>query len=244
MSCPNDPQSVAFVMSPQERHLGTECMTLKVLGRPKDLEKREAILDAAAKLFAVRGVEGVPIEAIAAAASVSKVTVYASFKDKGALLEAIVRRESDRLRQTLDEISASNGALEDRLIRIGDTLLGALNDPRHVAMDRCMSVAAVQHPDLGRQFFDAGPGHLRNVIADMLADEMASGGLQPSDPQLAAEDLLGLWFGFRAVEKRFMCSEPWPTDRLAAHIRRSIGLFIRAHAPQGQNTSGLATISQ
>ena len=221
-------------------------MALKALGRPKDLEKREAILDAAAQLFAVRGVEGVPIEAIAAAAGVSKVTVYASFKDKGALLKAIVLRETGRLKQMLDEISASDGPLDERLVRIGDVLLGALNDPRHVAMDRCMSVAAVQHPDLGRQFFDSGPGHLREVIADMLAVEMSAGRLTQSDPHVAAEDLLGLWFGFRAVEKRFMCSEPWSADKLSAHIRRSVWLFLRAYMPGGddQNKSGLATINQ
>jgi TetR/AcrR family transcriptional regulator, mexJK operon transcriptional repressor len=242
MSCPNEPDKLAFELPQDLGTVRTECMALKVLGRPKDLEKREAILDAAARLFAVRGVEGVPIEAIANAASVSKVTVYASFKDKGALLEAIVRRESDRLGHLLDEISSSNGSLEERLVGIGDALLGALNDPRHVAMDRCLSVAAVQHPDLGRQFFDAGPGHLRNLISDMLAEEMNAGRLTVSDPLLAAEDLLGLWFGFRAVEKRFMCSEPWAADRLAAHIRRATGLFIRAHL--AQNTSGLATISQ
>src|SRR5690606_22208157 len=54
-------------------------------GRPKDLAKRAAILQAAERMFLQHGFEGVSMDQIAAAAGVSKLTVYSHFGDKDAL---------------------------------------------------------------------------------------------------------------------------------------------------------------
>ncbi len=51
-------------------------------GRPKDLGKRAAILEAAKVLFIEQGYTGVSMDAIAAQAGVSKLTVYSHFGDK------------------------------------------------------------------------------------------------------------------------------------------------------------------
>jgi len=59
-------------------------------GRPKDMEKRAAILDAAMALFPARGYDGASVEAIAQAAGVSKLTVYSHFADKETLFGAAV----------------------------------------------------------------------------------------------------------------------------------------------------------
>ena len=88
-------------------------------------------------LFAKRGLEGVPVEAIAAAAGVSKVTVYANFKDKAAILEAIVARETDRLAQEVSAGAQTDGTLGDRLRQVGSALVSMLNEPCHMALDRC-----------------------------------------------------------------------------------------------------------
>ena len=59
-------------------------------GRPKDLEKRAAILAAAKQLFPEQGFDGTSMDAIATAAGVSKLTVYSHFTDKeGLFVEAI-----------------------------------------------------------------------------------------------------------------------------------------------------------
>ena len=60
-------------------------------GRPKDPAKREAILAAAQVLFLGNGYEGSSMEAIAAEAGVSKLTLYSHFKDKEALFSAAVK---------------------------------------------------------------------------------------------------------------------------------------------------------
>ncbi len=59
-------------------------------GRPKDLGKRASILEAAKRLFIEQGYLGVSMDQIAAAAGVSKLTVYSHFGDK----ETCLRRPS------------------------------------------------------------------------------------------------------------------------------------------------------
>ena len=59
-------------------------------GRPKDLGKRAAILEAAKSLFVDQGYNGVSMDSIAAQACVSKLTVYSHFGDKETLFTEAV----------------------------------------------------------------------------------------------------------------------------------------------------------
>ena len=59
-------------------------------GRPEDIAKREAIIKAAHALFASQPFDLVTMEAVAARAGVSKMTVYSHFRDKETLFETIV----------------------------------------------------------------------------------------------------------------------------------------------------------
>lgn len=210
---------------------GADMTALRSPGRPKDLEKREAILNAAQSLFAERGIDGVAIEAIAARSGVSKVTVYGHFGDKGRIFESIVQRETDRLKEALDKTSLCRGNLQDALTRFGIALVEMLSQPCHLALDRAVSLEAQRNPELGRRFFAAGPGQVRDMLSDLIAQAHADGHLKVDDPAYAAEDLMALWLGFDAMERRF-CGGCVPDEAgLHQHIARSVRLFLRAHAP-------------
>ena len=167
---------------------GMDGMALRPLGRPKDMEKREAVLDAAIRLFAERGMEGVPVDAIAAAAGVSKVTIYAHFKDKPAILEAIVLRETERLGQRMAEISHSDSSLSDRLTQVGVGLVDMLSAPCHMALDRCLGVEAQRNPEIARRFFEAGPRRMRSLLAEMLDGAVDAREVRLDCTMTAAED--------------------------------------------------------
>jgi AcrR family transcriptional regulator len=66
--------------------------------------RRPLVLDAAFHLFLERGYEGTSMEAVAAAAGVTKPVVYACFSSKEELFEALLRREEARV---LDMIQGS-----------------------------------------------------------------------------------------------------------------------------------------
>ncbi|NBO20958.1 MAG: TetR/AcrR family transcriptional regulator [Rhodobacteraceae bacterium] len=208
-------------------------------GRPKDLEKRDAILAAAQDLFSTVGLAGVGIEAIAAASGVSKVTVYAHFGDKDAILEALVARERDRLFQEIAG-PVADANLETRLIHFGKTLIEIMTTPCHLALDRCLSLAAQKNPDIAERFFAAGPERTRAMLADILAVGAAAGEIDLPDAKRGAEDLIALWFGFRAIERRFKAVPPLSVADQDELIRHAVGLFMRAHAPQAAGQAAKA----
>src|SRR5262252_5954791 len=67
-------------------------------GRPRDLDKLHAILDAASALFLERGIAGTTMESVAERACVSKMTVYGHFRDKPSLLSAVFERNIKAIR--------------------------------------------------------------------------------------------------------------------------------------------------
>ena len=89
-------------------------------GRPRDLLKREAILDAATTLFYERGIGATTMEAVAERASVSKMTVYSHFPDKAALLKASFERNiSYNLANTTQPYDAFLAAYLEKRARLG-----------------------------------------------------------------------------------------------------------------------------
>jgi TetR/AcrR family transcriptional repressor of mexJK operon len=210
---------------------GLDAMALRSPGRPKDLEKRESILDAAQALFAERGLDGVPIEAIAARSGVSKVTVYGHFGDKAKIFESIVQRETDRLTQQLSHARHGDGPLKERLISFGVALLDMLTQPCHLALDRSVSMESQRNPALGRRFFDAGPGRVLHLLTEILIDAQSQGQIALDSPDAAAKDLLALWLGFNAMERRFIGGCTLDEESCRAHITRAVLLFMKAYAP-------------
>lgn len=206
-------------------------MNARMPGRPKDLEKRAAIIDAAQTLFSERGIEGASIEAIAAASGVSKVTVYSHFPDKAAIFKTMILRETDRLGRLIAETAAPNGTLEERLNQFGVPLLQMLNEPCHVALDRTMPIEAQRNPEIGQLFFNAGPGRTLELLTDLLVDASARGDIDLEDPRTAARDLMALWFGFGVLERKYLPqSDCGDTGQLCSQIERGTSVFLRAYA--------------
>ena len=81
---------------------GAETDTKPRAGRPKDSQKRLAILEAAIGLFLKRDFMDVTMDAVAAEANVSKLTVYSHFGDKEVLFaEAVRHHQMTRIPPTL-----------------------------------------------------------------------------------------------------------------------------------------------
>lgn len=208
-------------------------LNIRSPGRPRDMEKREAIIDAAQTLFSERGVEGVSIEAIAAASGVSKVTVYSHFGDKAAIFRSMIQRETDRLGRVIAETAPNDGTLEDRLIHFGVPLLTMLSAPCHVSLGRTMTIEATRNPDIGRCFYDAGPGRTLDLLVDLLNDAVSRGELRLDNPRHAAEDLVSLWFGFRMMKRSYFpqsCAQD--AAELHAQIAHGTKTFLRAYGPR------------
>ncbi len=152
-------------------------------------------MEAARQAFFTRGFHAATIEKIAAAAGVSKVTVYSRFNDKETLFEEVIRVESTRMAEVFDAGVADQRSLEDQLNAYGVSLLTFMFSEDHVAIDRVLLNEISQIPALARRFYEAGPGVCFGRLAEVLAEAQQRGEVEVDDPNLAAQDLCGLWKG-------------------------------------------------
>lgn len=201
-------------------------------GRPRDPGMRDAILDAARGSFLTKGFSASTVEGIAADAGVSKVTVYNRIGDKGALFEAMVRRQAEYMIGALEEAQAGGGTLTRQLNAFGERLLSFLFHPDHVAMEAILALEFAEYPDLARRFFEAGPGNCRQRLAEELARAGERGELVLTDPIAASEDLMSLWKGFFDFQLRLNVVDPPGAEAIAARVERGTALFLKLYGAE------------
>lgn len=199
------------------------------LGRPKDPEKRAAILDAAMDLFPARGYDGVSVDAIAQQAGVSKLTVYSHFADKEALFAAAVTECcAQQLPHRLFELDPSL-PVHQALLQIGHAFIDLMMDERAISLHRVMISQAGQDRRLTEVFFSAGPRTALREMESFLAQ--ADGhGLRVADPSRAAEHFFCLLKGVRHMRVLVgLCEVPSAAER-DAHVADIVDVFVRAYA--------------
>ena len=107
-------------------------------GRPKDLAKRASILEAAKCMFLGHGFEGVSMDQIAAAAGVSKLTVYSHFGDKGALFTEAARSWCEQQMPVSLFERAPHLPVRERLMDIAHSYFTMVCSPEAVAGHRLL----------------------------------------------------------------------------------------------------------
>jgi TetR/AcrR family transcriptional repressor of mexJK operon len=197
-------------------------------GRPKDSAKREAIVTAARGLFASQPFDLVTMEAVAARANVSKMTVYSHFHDKETLFETIVTAVSDQMIGALLAPDQADG-LRDRLIAVGTTFLGVILGSDICKMAHTLPVALRANRALADRFYAAGPGRVRAALAAMIATAAERGELTVDDPDRAADDLVSLWEGSMPAKIAFGLAELSTPDEIARRALRGTDVFLRAY---------------
>lgn len=202
-------------------------------GRPKDEAKGDAILRAGWALFLERGVGAASIEAIAARAGVSKMTVYKHFTDKEALFEAAVLREMRAIEA--DQVAGSTGehgtSLEGTLRAFGLGIMSFLASSTAVDFYNVLAGELRRHPGLARTFHEAGPARTIRNLAAILAS--ASDRLRMDDPVKAAEALFGLWQGASNFQLSLDVDAEAAKAAIAERVDYGIALFMRAYSRCG-----------
>jgi TetR/AcrR family transcriptional repressor of mexJK operon len=159
-------------------------------GRPtatQVLAFEQAILAKAGEQFFEKGFDGASMEAIAAAAKVSKPTLYNRYPSKEALLKAFVER---RIAEMSAKASRQNhsigGSLEARLRHHAETLIEAAADPEVRALDRLLTSGPAQDFNLGRIFYEAGHRPMIKIIEREIAECTQDDGVPARDPARVA----------------------------------------------------------
>jgi AcrR family transcriptional regulator len=153
--------------------------------------KRDAIVTAGIAAFLAQGYEAASMDAIAAAAGVSKRTVYNHFPSKRELFRAVTQHlyagllEADALLPPADEEPAT------ALPRLARVILQHLRRPEVTGLLRL--VIAEQHriPEISAEFQSAGKGPAIALAERYFAAQHQRGCMHVPDPLRAAQQFLG-----------------------------------------------------
>jgi AcrR family transcriptional regulator len=197
--------------------------------RDKDA-RRDAILDVAEEVFLEEGFAAASMSTIAARLGGSKGTLYNYFRSKDELFEAYVLR---RCVLNLDDIylvRAEGETIRDVLLRLGRGYLGRVLSDENLRHFRLIIAEAERNPEVGRAFYEAGPGKGARRLAEHIAKWAADGKVKVPDPQVAADQFLGLCQN-RYFKQRLCNYVPELTRaQIEAEVAAAVDTFLRAFA--------------
>lgn len=200
------------------------------LGRPKDLAKRAAILLAAKVLFLRLGYDGSSMDAIAAEAKVSKLTVYSHFNDKETLFAAAIEAHCiNHLPPSLFDL-AEHASISDVLYALASRFQQLIHNQESTELHRLLVTLAVQNPEKTRLFYDAGPQRTLNETARLFEQANQQGKLSIPDCVIAAEYFLSAFTG--CTQLRLILAIDHVADRIAGerYVREVVQRFVRAYS--------------
>ncbi|EPG4804907.1 TetR/AcrR family transcriptional regulator [Acinetobacter baumannii] len=173
--------------------------TVNQSGRPKDLEKRARILQAAKAIFLKSGYHGTSMNLIAQEAGVTKLTVYNHFQDKANLFICAIT-------ETCEETLGTKPFELDASADFYQTL--------YMVCSRAL------------QFFNASHTRLQNQLVEFFQKAAQLGFIQADDPLYQTELLLTLLLGVRH-HKVLLRIIPVPNaQEIDRFIRDAIDLFL------------------
>jgi TetR/AcrR family transcriptional regulator, mexJK operon transcriptional repressor len=205
------------------------------VGQTQTARKRQAILAAATTLFLREGYLATSMDKIAAAASVSKQTVYKQFADKQSLFREIVTGTVAEVGDPVSDQVAGlrdSSDLETDLRELARALLARVIQPRVMQLRRLAIGEAGRFPELGRLFYERGPERTITALAAAFESLGARGALRPGDPRLAAEHFNWLVMS-TPLNRVMLCGDtelPAPAD-LDHYADAGARAFLAAYGP-------------
>lgn len=196
--------------------------------RGRSEAKRTAMLSAAESLFLADGYERASVDAIAAAAGVSKRTIYDHFGDKENLFSAVVASVTSKVMDTLQV------AIEEELPEGCDPGPSLLSFVRRVAT---VTFSSSEYVLFRRLLAASGPVRtsvMRSqddpaiLLATRMADFGRSGTLVVPNPRRATDHVVALTLHLAIDALETEDADPSAIDEI---LIDGIAAFLRAYAP-------------
>lgn len=197
----------------------------------KSDRKRQAILEAAYRLFLEKGFERTSMSEINAVVGGSKATIYNHFPSKEALfvecLFSPIDTGMDGILGFLQENSGDDVVAVLR--RFSRDYLRLVCSPEAISIRRLM-IAEAARAGVGKMFHDKLQVTARRVEGH-LAELMSRGMLRPADPKLAAQQLRML-VEAELVEPLLLCATDGPPGEvtIVASADAAVEAFLAAYA--------------
>ena len=126
-------------------------------------DKVQVVMAAATRVFLAHGFSGATTDMIQREAGVSKATLYACFPNKEAMFSAVIAERCADMTASFRGIAPSSSDIASTLSTLGASYLDILLSPEGLALFRVVVAEAPRFPQIGREFYLAGP----KVIAEV-----------------------------------------------------------------------------
>jgi AcrR family transcriptional regulator len=188
----------------------------------EDGAKRQQILDGARAVFLAQGFDAASMNDIARAAGVSKGTLYVYFENKEKLFQVICSEECEAQAESLLGHSQDED-VEATLTRVGVELVKMLCRPEKASSSRTVIAIAERMPEIGKAFYETGPGHGISLLTSYLEDQVKAGVLAIDDCEIAAAQFIDACQSTLFKPMIFNFSAP-PTEK---RIRYVVGIAVK-----------------
>jgi len=145
------------------------------------------VLEGARKIFMSDGFEGASVDDISRAAGVSKATLYSYFPDKRLLFMEVAKtecvRQADMAMETIDMSAPVTHVLTEAAWRMVQFFTSDFGQ----RVFRLCVAESDRFPELGREFYESGPGLVRLKLMEFMKVGISRGELVIDDLPLAAD---------------------------------------------------------
>lgn len=179
--------------------------------------RRNHLLDVATALAVAEGFHAVSVEAVARRAGITRAVIYQHFRDRQALLEAVIDRETSRALAQVSETALqdlSEGDPQQLMLESLDAYLRAVND--HPATWRLVLMPPEGAPETLRKRIERGRRSVRAQLAHAVRPA-----LQAENADADAELTASILSAVSDEYARLVLIDPdrFPPERLLRHAR-------------------------
>jgi len=168
------------------------------------------------------------MDAIAADAGVSKMTVYSNFGSKDGLFQAVVRDRTEAVvTETPDAGPLDPDHPEKALLAVGTRFLALARGDALGAMRAIYGVAGAQ-PEACLAFYQEGPERANSELAAYLRRAHAAGTLKVRNPRQAADLFFSMFLGSGHIRGLLKLEMPDPSEDKAL-LREAVRVFMAAY---------------
>ena len=192
------------------------------------IAKERRILDAALRVFSETGYSGTTMDALAAAAGLTKPTLYQYFDSKEQLFSAMMRQQRDLMLDVFTHPSPA-GMVQDLHQFAWDYAANVMR-PEMLALARLIIGEVQRFPEIGRAYQTSGPDRLLAGIMAYMEGQRALGRLTFDDAELAAQDFWGLILSAPRNAALYLPDQPPDHAALARYVDNGLRVFLRAYA--------------
>lgn len=200
--------------------------------------KREAIVQAAIAEFREHGFSGTSMDRVAAAADVSKRTVYNHFPSKDALFEAILLHLWERSHALPAVRYDAARPLQEQLHALLQAKMRLLDDPSFIHLSR-VALAEMMHTPARAQAIVARLSEKEEDLPVWIRAAQADGRLRAGvDAQYAAHQLHGMVKAFAFWPQLALGQPALDAAQQAQVLADAVAMFLGLYAPAAQGAGG------